>query len=714
MSDVAHFEAQFKANQTAEWVEKYCDYSELMRLIKENLSYEKAQTKKDQLRYSLPHSNSLIFDAVQVELDRVNEFYQMKQLEYQKRYENIAKLAGKCRISPIRSLDMTVSQADISFEMSNLDPEVPLELDKKTRKLVERALEQIYRGLMMLHNFALLNNSAFMNLLSEFQKLVSHEMHACLQEKLSDLPFSRATETEGLQARVVSLYAAGFTKGDTKKAQEVLQERKHDYKAAHNYLIGFFVGTCVPLLILWIIAGVVTRSEIGTEFTTQFLALIPVYRLVWVPILGLWMYGLDLLVWHQARINYTYIFEYDPKTVLSYSSVFLGASLCFSIFCTFLFIGYNYLVDIIFFPFISQQVGLWLWPTLMLMMISFLVFWPFRGFWRASRWCFTTTSISVWISPLGPVGFREFFVGDVYTSLVKTLCDLEYTICYYVTGSFLAETNQTCGTSSEIYTVMLPIISVAPLYWRVMQCWKRYYLTREKVHLVNSTKYMAGLSVVLFSTLMGNFQQYEPDYWPPARILWLISFICSTLYMYCWDLWMDWGLGRIKSKHFFLRDDLVWVNHKWFYWYCIVSNFVFRFFWTITITPFAVDVGMQTEMLNLIAASIEIIRRFTWAIIRVENEHLNNCDKFRVIDFVPLPFDVNKTEELEVAVDGSVVVPTPGATAPYVIPAMINREEDDIYHNLSSSMPVPVISNRMGQSHFLSGTSPNVYSTSIQ
>ena len=111
---------------------------------------------------------------------------------------------------------------------------------------------------------------------------------------------------------------------------------------------------------------------------------------------------------------------------------------------------------------------------------------------------------------------------------------------------------------------------------------------------------------------------------------------------------MDWGLGRVKSKHFFLRDELVWGNNKWFYYYCIVSNFIFRFFWAVTITPFTVIVHMQPEMLNLIAASIEIIRRFTWAILRVENEHLHNCGKFRAINFIPLPFDVNKTEDDDV------------------------------------------------------------------
>ena len=122
------------------------------------------------------------------------------------------------------------------------------------------------------------------------------------------------------------------------------------------------------------------------------------------------------------------------------------------------------------------------------------------------------------------------------------------------------------------------------------------------------------------------FLAYSPD-WPAARILWLICFVGSTLYMFCWDVFMDWGLGRWNSRHRLLRDKLVWHEHKWVncgeldryvlflshgniqvYFYCIVSNFFLRFFWTVTITPVPIYIGMPSEFLNDIAASVEIIR----------------------------------------------------------------------------------------------------------
>ena len=48
------------------------------------------------------------------------------------------------------------------------------------------------------------------------------------------------------------------------------------------------------------------------------------------------------------------------------------------------------------------------------------------------------------IAPFGKVQFIDFFVGDVLTSIVKTLNDMEYALCYYATGDFLSHTPTIC------------------------------------------------------------------------------------------------------------------------------------------------------------------------------------------------------------------------------------------------------------------------------
>ena len=118
---------------------------------------------------------------------------------------------------------------------------------------------------------------------------------------------------------------------------------------------------------------------------------------------------------------------------------------------------------------------------------------------------------------------------------MESLTVCKYTTCYYVTGDFLTESPTKC---QGVNSFMLPIISCLPLFWRFAQCLRRYYYTRRTELLFNALKYTCGLTVVLFSSINGNFQQYEPGYWPASRILWICCFVGSTLYMFCWDVFM--------------------------------------------------------------------------------------------------------------------------------------------------------------------------------
>jgi hypothetical protein len=56
----------------------------------------------------------------------------------------------------------------------------------------------------------------------------------------------------------------------------------------------------------------------------------------------------------------------------------------------------------------------------------------------------------------------------------------------------------------------------------------------------------------------------------------------ASSYSYAWDIYMDWGLLRSKNpKTYGLREKL---NYPvWFYYYAIVSDFLLRFFWIVTL-----------------------------------------------------------------------------------------------------------------------------------
>jgi hypothetical protein len=72
--------------------------------------------------------------------------------------------------------------------------------------------------------------------------------------------------------------------------------------------------------------------------------------------------------------------------------------------------------------------------------LLFVLFCPFDVLYKSSRFFFLQTLGEMLISPLSDVKFQHFFLADFATSTVRVLFDLEYSMCFYVTGAFLGGT----------------------------------------------------------------------------------------------------------------------------------------------------------------------------------------------------------------------------------------------------------------------------------
>jgi hypothetical protein len=49
---------------------------------------------------------------------------------------------------------------------------------------------------------------------------------------------------------------------------------------------------------------------------------LPVFRLSAMPILGIWLWGINVLIWHRTRVNHVYIFDLNPTSALSHIHIF--------------------------------------------------------------------------------------------------------------------------------------------------------------------------------------------------------------------------------------------------------------------------------------------------------------------------------------------------------------------------------------------------------
>jgi len=379
---------------------------------------------------------------------------------------------------------------------------------------------------------------------------------------------------------------------------------------------------------LWLVLALVQNASNEHGHVVGWEKVLPVYRLSAMPILCIWFWGLNLLVWERARMNHVAIFDFNPTSALSHTPLFRLAGFLTVIWCTSFVLyvgtagGYFFYVDL------AQM-----FPLGLTALLSFILFCPFDIFYLSSRIFFLQVLLSVVSAPFGQVRFVEGYVGDLLTSMVKTLGDAEYTVCYYATNEWI-EGGGHCKVANRWGTAILGCL---PVYWRMMQCIGRYSATRHIEHLGNTAKYAVALTVVLFSQLNGDLSTDEK--WSAVKVLWCISFVVSTLYSYVWDIFMDWGLAWNSSN---------FSNRKWFYYYCITSNLMFRFFWTITLSGSPVQLGIDSTTLSWIAALVEIVRRFTWSLLRVENVHQTKFgDTVRSdANLLPLHLKVNHKPKL--------------------------------------------------------------------
>lgn len=120
--------------------------------------------------------------------------------------------------------------------------------------------------------------------------------------------------------------------------------------------------------------------------------------------------------------------------------------------------------------------------------------------------------------------------------------------------------------------------------------------------------------------------------------------MATTIYSWVWDCYMDWGLWRTTEKgKWGLRSVITYP--VWFYWYGIVSDAVLRLLWIPAVfldgntTPWITTIGYGTLL-----AVLELWRRWTWSLLRIENEQVSNLEKYRVVLDIPDVNDVQADE----------------------------------------------------------------------
>ncbi|CAN1760270.1 Phosphate transporter PHO1 [Linum perenne] len=474
-------------------------------------------------------------------------------------------------------------------------------------KMIRSAFVELYRGLGLLKTYSSLNMVAFTKILKKFDKVANQQASPSYLREVKKSHFISSDKVVRLMDEVECIFTKHFANNDRKKAMKFLRPQQQKESHMVTFFVGLFTGCFVSLFSIYAIlahlSGIFSPSTGRSYVETVY----PVFSVFALLSLHLFMYGCNLFMWKETRINYNFIFEFQPTTSLKYRDAFL---IC-TTFMTSVVAAMVLHLLLRASGFSPSQVDA-IPGVLLLIFFAFLIC-PFDVLYRPTRYYFIRVIRNIVFSPFYKVLMVDFFMADQLTSQIPLLRHMESTACYFLAGSFRTHKYETCNTG-RLYREIVYVISFSPYYWRAMQCVRRWLDESDVNHLANMGKYVSAM-VAAGARL--TYARQENHLW--FSIV-LVTSAFATLYQLYWDFVKDWGLMNPKSKHPWLRDELILKNKSIYYLSMVKFNLV------------------ESRMLDFFLASLEVIRRGHWNYYRLENEHLNNVGKFRAVKAVPLPF----------------------------------------------------------------------------
>eukprot|EP01135_Chromosphaera_perkinsii_P007211 Nk52_evm19s745 gene=Nk52_evmTU19s745 len=659
-------------HQVPEWRDKYVAYKMLKKKIK-----RMCNEKLDVTDISFEHKTEVLKnefrDCIETELFKVNGFFEIKMKEANEQLQilrdqllKFREITGssrestsesvvteevevRCKSDPrgddgldiidfpsniwakdgdagngIRNRKVTLKKN--TPKMKSSSPEMSSSSIRKSRGKLKDALAEYYRGLDLLRNYQILNFTALVKFIKKFQKATCGMIDCSgYVEAVSEEPFNCEGDIKRLMTLCENMMCNEFYHGDRKKGMKNLRlpSGHHSYHWA-SFRLGLYMGIIFTALLITILLN---YEWYDPTLYSDWNAALLMFRGTCLPIFMFFLFGIDVFIWKLKGVNHVFIFELDPRNNLSYLEImeFAGVLMLGWIFAVLLYVTKSVL----------HINGIYSALGFALLLLVFLIN-PLPILHRSGRFYLLRVAKRMVLAPFYDVLFADFWLGDQMNSLNITLLDWYFTGCYFVTG--LDDSSDSMCLSGK-YGIR-PILTILPAMWRFLQCLRRYRDTGDAFpHLANAGKY----STAFFVCAMASLDAYvagDSKTWTVFRYFWILASIVSTIYTSTWDITMDWGLARKREdgKRYFLRKTYLYP--EWFYYGCATLDVGFRWLWTLTIAPGQTGLfgAVNHNVLLTILAFCEIVRRFVWNMIRLENEHLNNCGKFRAVRSVPLPF----------------------------------------------------------------------------
>eukprot|EP01040_Poterioochromonas_malhamensis_P010320 gene10320-11225_t len=512
------------------------------------------------------------------------------------------------------------------------------------KRNIRKALIELYRSLELLKEYRDLNILAYIKIVKKFEKNTARGLKESLLNEFMLTPFYRSTELPSLFEQVEDLYQRHYTNDNRHLAMKALRtlgfesiqakENAHD-----NLFVGLFTGINIMFLVT-IYKFALNHSSHPDEYkglSDEVNGLLLMYFGFGFPLLISNLIIINMYVWDRYKINYRLVCGVSPRTSTSQYAVFV--SFLFLVYLSYVYISVTGQLDGVLSP-ISQ-----VWVLLILMLT--IVANSFKYYQSSRIWL----GVLIWrivSAPLYPCIFKDFFVADQLVSMSPFYQSVGL-LLYVSFDKSREDVHSVLRHGSLPFTWYIALFPMIPFFWRAMQCLRRFSDGLKKqagyTQLINCSRYSLAILVLVLNTFHSAFPQHKS--WVYLAILFRVVY---SIFSYYWDINMDWGLGNgrmMAESHVITPGSTSKTKEKmivypaWVYYFVIATDGLTRFIWL----PFSILslYAIKVPTAGYYLAVIELLRRFQWNFVRVEIEHVHNCEKLQVTEDVDLPF---RTQDL--------------------------------------------------------------------
>ncbi|XP_969695.2 solute carrier family 53 member 1 [Tribolium castaneum] len=610
------------AHITPEWRKQYINYEEMKAML--YAAVEQAPSAElvepEILTRYFAKFDEQFFSYCDKELTKINTFYSEKLAEATRKYAGLKS-------------DLTEAQ-DVEYprKKNSIKNNILRKKNVPAKKIQELklAFSEFYLSLILLQNYQNLNFTGFRKILKKHDKLLNVDVGAKWRaEHVENSHFHTNKDIDRLIRETECTVTQELEGGDRQRAMKRLRvpplgEQQIPWT---TFKVGLFSGSFVVLMIAVIISAIFHKRPDDWRIVCRL------YRGPFLIIEFLFLWGINIYGWRSSGVNHVLIFEMDPRNHLSEQHIIEMAAIFGVIWC----------VSALSFLYSTElSIPAYINPFVLVLLMSAFLFNPTKTLRHEARFWALRVLGKVLTAPFFYVTFADFWIADQLNSIVNLFTDIHYFFCFYLTNPSWS-VGQDTNYCVEKHMIIRPFMACLPAWFRFAQCLRRYRDTKEAFpHLANAAKYATSFFVVIFTALNTAYSEGEAGMMEsPFFYLWITASLISSCYAYTWDIKLDWGLFDSKAgDNKFLREEIVY-SSTWFYYFAIVEDFILRFGWAFSMS--LTEMGyVHADLMVTILAPLEVFRRFVWNFFRLENEHLNNCGKFRAVrDISVAPLDTS-------------------------------------------------------------------------